>query len=109
MLTGGSVNKLGKLVNSVRAFTHAFARPTEPPVRSESHPLIGLALGGGFARGMAHVGVLKVLEEEEIPIDFIAGTSVGAVVGAMYCSGVSVKEKIGRASCRERVEVWVGG
>src|SRR5207248_175040 len=92
MLTGGSVNKLGKLVNSVRAFTHAFARPSEPSVRSESQPLIGLALGGGFARGLAHVGILKVLEEEGIPIDFIAGTSVGAVVGAMYCGGVSVKE-----------------
>jgi NTE family protein len=49
-------------------------------------------LGGGFARGVAHIGVLKVFEEEKIPIDFVAGTSVGAVVGALYCSGVSAKE-----------------
>lgn len=45
---------------------------------------VGLALGGGGARGLAHVGVLKVLSEEQIPIDFIAGTSMGSIVGAMY-------------------------
>ena len=55
-------------------------------------PRVGLALGGGFARGLAHVGVLKVLEEEQIPIDFVAGTSVGALIGAVYCSGVSPTE-----------------
>lgn len=49
-------------------------------------------MGGGFARGIAHVGVLKVLEEENIPISFIAGTSVGALIGAAYCSGVSPAE-----------------
>jgi NTE family protein len=53
---------------------------------------VGIALGGGFARGIAHVGVLKVLHEEGIPIDFIAGTSVGSIIGAAYCSGVSAKE-----------------
>jgi NTE family protein len=55
-------------------------------------PSIGIALGGGFARGLTHVGVLKVFEEEGIPISFIAGTSVGSVIGAAYCSGVSAKE-----------------
>src|SRR6056297_2378419 len=45
---------------------------------------IGLALGGGGARGMAHLGILKVLEENGVPIDFIAGTSMGAIIGAMY-------------------------
>jgi NTE family protein len=45
---------------------------------------IGLALGGGGARGMAHLGIIKVLEENNIPIDFIAGTSMGAIIGAMY-------------------------
>jgi NTE family protein len=55
-------------------------------------PKVGLALGGGFARGLAHIGVLKVLEEEKIPIDFIAGTSVGSVIGAAYASGISAKE-----------------
>ncbi len=55
-------------------------------------PAIGVALGGGFARGLAHIGVLKVLEEEGIPISFVAGTSVGSVIGAAYCSGISAKE-----------------
>ena len=41
-------------------------------------------MGGGFARGVAHIGVVKVLEEENIPIDFIAGTSAGAIMGAFY-------------------------
>ena len=45
---------------------------------------VGLALGGGAARGLAHIGVLEVLEKEGIPIDMIAGTSMGAIVGAIY-------------------------
>ena len=45
---------------------------------------IALALGGGGARGLAHIGVLKVLEEEKIPIDLLAGTSIGALVGGAY-------------------------
>jgi len=55
-------------------------------------PAIGVALGGGFARGMAHIGVLKVLEQEGIPVRIIAGTSVGALIGACYCSGLSIAE-----------------
>jgi len=53
---------------------------------------LGVALGGGFARGIAHVGVLKVLEEENISVDFVAGTSVGAIIGAGYCSGMTAAE-----------------
>ena len=53
-------------------------------------PRVGLALGGGFARGIAHIGVLRVLEENEIPVDFIAGTSVGALIAAAYASGTSL-------------------
>jgi NTE family protein len=53
-------------------------------------PRIGLVLGGGGARGGAHVGVLRVLEELRIPVDAIAGTSMGAIVGALYASGMSV-------------------
>jgi NTE family protein len=50
---------------------------------------IGLALGGGAARGLAHIGVLEVLEKEGIPVDMIAGTSAGALVGALYAQGRS--------------------
>jgi NTE family protein len=53
---------------------------------------IGLALGGGGARGLAHIGVLRVLEREEIPIDLIVGTSIGALVGGAYASGISPDE-----------------
>ena len=55
-------------------------------------PRIGLALSGGGARGAAHIGVLQVLEREHIPIDYIAGTSMGAIVGGMYASGLSPEE-----------------
>jgi len=50
-------------------------------------PGIGLALGGGFARGFAHVGVLRVLEENQVPVSHIAGASVGSILGAAYASG----------------------
>ena len=55
-------------------------------------PRIGLALSGGGARGAAHLGVLKILERENIPIDYIAGTSMGSIVGGMYASGLSPEE-----------------
>ena len=58
----------------------------------DDRPRIGLALSGGGARGAAHIGVLKVLERERIPIDYIAGTSMGAIVGGMYASGMSPEE-----------------
>ena len=51
---------------------------------------IGLALSGGVARGPVHVGVLSVLEQEGIPIDFVAGASAGALVGAAYCAGLPI-------------------
>ncbi len=58
----------------------------------EGRPKIGLALGGGGARGAAHIGVLRVLEEQGVPVDFVAGTSMGAVVGGLYASGLSPDE-----------------
>ncbi len=53
---------------------------------------VGLALGGGGARGLAHIGALRVLEKEGVPIDLIAGTSIGALVGGAYASGSSSDE-----------------
>ncbi|HEY5810155.1 MAG TPA: patatin-like phospholipase family protein [Povalibacter sp.] len=57
-----------------------------------ARPRVGLVLSGGGARGAAHVGVLKVLDEMRIPVDAIAGTSMGAVVGGLYASGMSADE-----------------
>nr|WP_309491471.1 patatin-like phospholipase family protein [Trinickia mobilis] len=59
---------------------------------SASRPSVGLVLSGGGARGYAHLGVLKVLEEDRIPVDCIASTSMGAVVGGLYASGMSAAE-----------------
>jgi NTE family protein len=55
-------------------------------------PKVGLALGGGIARGLAHIGVLQVLEDNKIPVDIVAGTSSGSLVGAMYAAGLSVDQ-----------------
>ena len=85
------MNSLGKIIRSVQAFGRELSRQAAPLLPSR-HPAIGLALGGGFARGIAHIGVLKVLEQEGIPVGAVAGTSVGALIGAAYCSGVSLQE-----------------
>jgi NTE family protein len=78
-----------RIVRSVRAFSRELARP----VNSASPRLkLGIALGGGFARGIAHIGALRVLEEENIPVDYVAGTSVGAIIGAAYCGGMTAAE-----------------
>ena len=61
-------------------------------------PLVGLALGGGAARGAAHIGALKVLAEEGIALDRIAGTSVGSVVGALVAAGMPWQRILDRAS-----------
>ena len=55
-------------------------------------PRVGLVLGGGGARGAAHIGVLRELERHRVPIDAIAGTSMGAIIGGLYASGMSVDE-----------------
>jgi NTE family protein len=92
---------LGKVLRSVKSLGRELSR--RPIVARTSSPLpkIGIALGGGFARGIAHIGILKVLEEENIPISFVAGTSVGALIGAIYCSGASAAE-MEEIACRVR-------
>ena len=69
----------------------AFAQAPPPP-DAQARPRVGLVLAGGGAKGGAHVGVLKVLEEMHVPIDCIAGTSMGALVGAGYASGIPAGE-----------------
>jgi NTE family protein len=80
---------------------HKFIRPepAESSVPAAARPGIGLALGGGFARGFAHLGVLQVFEQNQIPISHIAGSSVGSILGAAYASGAPLGRIIG--VCRE--------
>jgi len=58
--------------------------------RRQTRPKIGLALGGGAVRGFAHIGVLQVLQDANIPIDMVSGSSVGSVIGAFYCAGMPI-------------------
>lgn len=70
-------------VKGLRSFAYA---------REDQRPLVGVALGGGFARGIAHVGVLRTFRDYDVPVDFIAGTSVGALVAAGYAGGSTIEE-----------------
>ena len=85
------VKSLGKIIRSVQAFGRELSRKAGP-VAASRIPALGVALGGGFARGIAHIGVLQVLEEEGIPVRVVTGTSVGALIGACYCSGLTLAE-----------------
>lgn len=69
---------------------------------------VGVVLSGGGADGIAHVGVLKALEENEIPIDFISGTSIGAFIGSLYASGYSITEIETYFTSREFVMLSTG-
>jgi NTE family protein len=85
---------------AVRRFSHPPVRLLTPTVPA-SPPKIGLALGGGFARGIAHAGVLKIFEQAAVPIHCITGVSAGAIVAAAYASGATPSE-IARAGCSMR-------
>lgn len=88
MVTGWQKNLL---ILCILISTAAFF-PTRADTNEQLDRLkIGLVLAGGGARGGAHIGVLKVLEENRIPVDYIAGTSFGAIVGALYASGYSAE------------------
>jgi NTE family protein len=80
---------LKKVVRGIRSFAYP---------KDAERPKIGLALGGGFARGIAHIGILRVLEHHQIPIDFISGTSVGALIAATYAGGTPLDEMERRGS-----------
>jgi NTE family protein len=90
----GTIGWLRTAKDKFRAFAYG-----EQGERRE-RPRVGLALAGGFARGIAHVGVLRVLREAGIPIDCVAGTSVGALIAVGYCAGASLEEmaKVGAAT-----------
>jgi NTE family protein len=86
MQTGRMFGWLTGGVGRLRDFAYAGS----PPI--PRRPRVGIALSGGFARGIAHIGVLRVLEHHHIPIDCLAGTSVGALIAAAYASGTSLDE-----------------
>lgn len=68
------------------------AQITQDSLQDNSRPKIGLVLSGGGAKGFAHIGVLKVLEKLNMPIDYISGTSMGSIIGAFYAMGYPVSE-----------------
>ena len=77
-------------------------------VVSASGQKVGLVLSGGGAKGLAHIGVLKALEENEIPVDYIVGTSMGGIVGAMYAAGYSPSE-MEYIALSDDFQAWVNG
>jgi NTE family protein len=77
------------LLRSAKEWFRAFSNGNTP--LGERRPRVGLALAGGFARGIAHIGVLRVFREAGIPIDMVAGTSVGALIGTGYCAGATLE------------------
>lgn len=84
------MNWLRTAVNRVRMFAYGprkFVRAPGGGVR----PKVGLALGGGFARGIAHIGILRALQQNNIPVDCIAGTSVGALIATLYAAGTPLE------------------
>jgi NTE family protein len=89
-----------KQLSHISRSVQVFLRELSGTRKTEALPprTLGVALGGGFARGMVHIGVLKVLEEARIPIAAISGTSSGAIMGAGFCSGLSAAQmaEIGR-------------
>src|SRR5579871_617059 len=91
----GKVNSAMDWLRSAKDRFRAFAYGEEK-ARS-GRPRVGLALSGGFARGIAHIGVLRILREAGIPIDVVAGTSVGALIGSAFCAGTPLEdmERIG--------------
>ena len=86
MQTGRMFGWLANGVGRLRDFAYADEQ------NSSRRPRVGVALSGGFARGIAHIGVLRVLEQNKIPIDCLSGTSVGALIAAAYASGTSLDE-----------------
>jgi NTE family protein len=77
------------LIIFIIPFLASCASMQAPPVTGAARPKIALVLGGGAARGFAHVGVIRALEQERVPIDMIVGTSVGSLIGAIYASDMN--------------------
>jgi len=85
----GKNGETQSLLRMAKELFRSFAYGGSPS--GASRPRMGLALAGGFARGIAHIGVLRVFREAGIPIDVVAGTSVGALIATAYCAGVPLE------------------
>src|SRR2546423_1736030 len=72
--------------------THARQTPVPPPPSAKGRKKIGLVFEGGGALGLAHIGVIRWIEQHHVPVDYIAGTSMGGLVGGLYASGLSPDE-----------------
>jgi NTE family protein len=81
-----AVDWLRNATDKIRALASGETRP------AGERPKVGLALAGGFARGIAHIGVIRALKNAGVPIDVVAGTSVGALIGACYCANVPLND-----------------
>lgn len=82
---------VGFIFSSPLLCAKALAQTSEVSTVS-SRPKVVLALGGGGTRGAAHIGVLRVLKEEGIPVDAVVGTSMGSLVGGLYCAGINLDD-----------------
>ena len=81
-----------KVLCTILLLTISIASYCQETISAKQRPKIGLVLSGGGAKGAAHIGVLKYIEEAGIPIDYIAGTSMGSIVGGMYALGYTTDE-----------------
>ncbi|EGY52413.1 patatin-like phospholipase family protein [Neisseria shayeganii] len=86
-------------------FGSAKPAPPKPVQTAKPQAVIGLALGGGASKGFAHIGVIKVLQENRIPVKVVTGTSAGAVVGSLYASGMNAERLAQEADAMQKTDL----
>ena len=86
--------KFARIISTVFLFFLTFTAYSQDSTETPARPKVGVVLSGGGAKGAAHIGVLKYIEEAGIPIDYIAGTSMGAIIGGLYAIGYSSDEML---------------
>ena len=69
---------------------------------------VGLVLSGGGAKGITHIGIIQALEENGVPIDYVAGTSIGAIIGSLYAMGYTPQEMLALLSSKEFRKCYYG-
>ncbi|MDE5626875.1 MAG: patatin-like phospholipase family protein, partial [Candidatus Amulumruptor sp.] len=90
-----SIHRIATLVATTLLYLTAVAHTAAPDSTSfAGRQSVGLVLSGGGAKGIAHIGVIKALEEHNIPIDYVAGTSMGAIIGGLYAAGYTTDQML---------------